>query len=1059
MGGTVREGRGIKMHASKVLAIAIFAGAALTGGAMLTATARAAADSQAAVSGTQSPPRSISDITAILDQERPDPVKAAQLREAADAVPPPGTSGADLVEFLYRRAGAAGEMGRLSQQLADLRQAMGLADVHGGPILSIARDLTSAEQVAGNLRSSLEAARKRWELTKDDRGARRAGALSILIRAEIAAGHIDEAARNLEQLRDIANNVPPRMPTDTRIAIGGFVADAESRFFELTGKREKAEEAIRRAIEGAQKQLETSTDAGARRTTETRLNGLMRQRSALLQHLGRYVEAEVLVRDVLLRDLRRNGKYSPATARSVAGLQKTILAQGRFAEAEKLGRAVEEILAGIGMAPNSIVLLTSRVFRAKSLAAEGKWTEAQAIIDQVEADIGGDQALHDVTLGDALESIQIRYRNGRTEAGLEAATRIYQLRLTRLGDKSYLTAEALGYRAMGLFEIGRHREALAAFRAAIPILIANSRQVDIDDDAVASARDLRRKAIFDSYVALLAWIHRNGPGEAGFDVAGEAFLVADAARGGAVQRAVAQSSARAAARDPDLAALVRDEQDMLRDIGALYGLLTTQLAVPADQRDEGVAVSLRKQIDSVRTERATIREKLERRFPDYVRLIDPLPARLGQVREALNDGEALVTTYVTDSATFIWAFGKAGEVAFAGAPLGREKLEVSVTQLRRALDPNAATLEDVPDFDLVLANHLYQALLEPVSAAWKAKNNLIVVSDGPLGQLPFSVLPTAAIRLGADSSLPFDRYRQVPWLARTHSVTVMPTVTTLIALRALQAPAQPPRAFIGFGDPIFSDEQLVSSDNLLAMRGGRKDKGRPIVLRSLPKMEGVDSAELGFLPRLPDTAEEIRSMARAAKADMSRDLFIGRAANESAVADAKLSEYRVVAFATHGLIPGDLNGLTEPALALTAPHIAGATGKGDGLLTMGEIFELKLNADWVVLSACNTGTGSGAGAEAVSGLGRAFFYAGTRALLVSNWPVETTSARALTTRVFERQAAEPSLSRAEALQQASIELIDGQGYVDPGTAKPVFSYAHPIFWAPFTVVGDGGGRQ
>ena len=161
--------------------------------------------------------------------------------------------------------------------------------------------------------------------------------------------------------------------------------------------------------------------------------------------------------------------------------------------------------------------------------------------------------------------------------------------------------------------------------------------------------------------------------------------------------------------------------------------------------------------------------------------------------------------------------------------------------------------------------------------------------------------------------------------------------------------------------------------------------------------------------------------------------------------------------AVHGLVPGDLNGLTQPALALSSPAVAG--GKDDGLLTMGEILGLKLDADWVVLSACNTASGKGAGAEAVSGLGRAFFYAGTRALLVSNWPVETTSARALTTDLFRRQAKDRTLSRAEALRRTMLALIDQRGYVDRASNKTVFSYAHPIFWAPFSLVGDGGGAR
>ncbi len=122
---------------------------------------------------------------------------------------------------------------------------------------------------------------------------------------------------------------------------------------------------------------------------------------------------------------------------------------------------------------------------------------------------------------------------------------------------------------------------------------------------------------------------------------------------------------------------------------------------------------------------------------------------------------------------------------------------------------------------------------------------------------------------------------------------------------------------------------------------------------------------------------------------------------------------------------------------------------------MGEILGLKLDADWIVPSACNTASGQGAGAEAVSGLGRVFFCAGTCALLVSNWPVGTTSAKALTTDIFRRQAAEPGLGRAEALRQAMVALIDGPGRVDDA-GRSVFSYAHPIFWAPFSLIGDGG---
>jgi CHAT domain-containing protein len=216
---------------------------------------------------------------------------------------------------------------------------------------------------------------------------------------------------------------------------------------------------------------------------------------------------------------------------------------------------------------------------------------------------------------------------------------------------------------------------------------------------------------------------------------------------------------------------------------------------------------------------------------------------------------------------------------------------------------------------------------------------------------------------------------------------------------------------------------------------------------------GVDSADLAMLPRLPDTADELQSIAQSLKIDPAKVLHLRKDANEHNIKQMDLARFRVVAFATHGLVPGELNGLTQPALALTAPEVAGVSG--DGLLTMEEVLALKLNADWVVLSACNTATGASAGAEAVSGLGRAFFYAGARTLLLTNWSVYSVPAAMLVTDIFRHQASDPQLTRAQALRHAMLALMDGPGFVDPGSKTEV-TYAHPVFWAPYTIVGDGG---
>jgi CHAT domain-containing protein len=135
----------------------------------------------------------------------------------------------------------------------------------------------------------------------------------------------------------------------------------------------------------------------------------------------------------------------------------------------------------------------------------------------------------------------------------------------------------------------------------------------------------------------------------------------------------------------------------------------------------------------------------------------------------------------------------------------------------------------------------------------------------------------------------------------------------------------------------------------------------------------------------------------------------------------------------------------EPALLLTPPETA--SDEDDGLLTASEVATLKLNADWVVLSACNTAAGNSIGGDALSGLARAFFYAGARALLVSHWYVDSKATVALITKSFDALKADPKIGRAEALRRAMASLVAARGWT-----------AHPSAWAPFVVVGEGAAR-
>jgi CHAT domain-containing protein len=188
-------------------------------------------------------------------------------------------------------------------------------------------------------------------------------------------------------------------------------------------------------------------------------------------------------------------------------------------------------------------------------------------------------------------------------------------------------------------------------------------------------------------------------------------------------------------------------------------------------------------------------------------------------------------------------------------------------------------------------------------------------------------------------------------------------------------------------------------------------------------------------------------LAKALNANNEQDVFLGKNASRDSVLKADLSQRRIIAFATHGLIAGEYPGMDQPALALANPG-----GGQHGLLSLDDILTLKLDADWVVLSACNTAAGDGRGGEAVSGLGRGFFYSGSRSLLVTHWPVETVSAQKLVVGVFNELGNAPQIIRAEALRRSMLKVMSEDG----GEGKLRFSYAHPIFWAPYALVGDGG---
>ena len=426
--------------------------------------------------------------------------------------------------------------------------------------------------------------------------------------------------------------------------------------------------------------------------------------------------------------------------------------------------------------------------------------------------------------------------------------------------------------------------------------------------------------------------------------------------------------------------------------------------------------------------------------------------------------------------TFVWAITKK-DVRWVRSDLGRKALTREVQALRCGLDYLAwqgsgcreltgtqYALEDYLDgkalpFDLPRAHRLYKVLLGKFADLIKGKQLLLVLS-GPLTQLPFQVLvsePPAN-----------DDLKRAAWLVRDHAVTVLPAVSSLAALRRIGRPSLARKPYVGFGNPLLDGPDSRYADYARQAREKqscayfarqRVARGLPAAAGSSPLQTGVTTLQMNgatadtvllrrFSP-LPETADELCAVAQDIAADANAT-FLGASATEHAVKAASesglLAQYRFVHFATHGAMAGELRGSADPGLVLTPPQTA--SEDDDGYLSASEIAALKLDADWVILSSCNTAAGAAANAEALSGLVRAFIYAQAQALLVSHWAVDSAATVKLITITMHEIANDKSVGGAQALRRAMLALIEkGEGFE-----------AHPAYWAPFIVVGEGARR-
>ncbi len=502
--------------------------------------------------------------------------------------------------------------------------------------------------------------------------------------------------------------------------------------------------------------------------------------------------------------------------------------------------------------------------------------------------------------------------------------------------------------------------------------------------------------------------------------------------------------------------------------------------------------ALRRQLGETEATLERIDQAVLRAFPVHSNLYRSTSSNLEDVKAALRADEALVFILDTSARgsiaeeTFVWVITKEA-TRWVRSDWGTKRLTDEVHALRCGLDLNAwrpggemncaaslgvGSASPPPPgaplpFNVQRAHALYGQLFGGVEDIIRNKH-IYVVPSGTLSSIPFNVLVTEPQReaIPISSSARSDKfgYAHVPWLGMRQPLTVLPAVSSLSALRKVARPSRAGDLYSGWGAPALDGNASCVKPDLPgscpSVRSlsdgtsrGASFLSRVVGSRSVSRSNGPmfrngrgDPAEVRKLCPLPDTAHELKCVAESLGA-LSSALRLGDDMNKRAFKQAKLDNYRIIHLATHGLMSGEVRALVaqggEPALVFSPKQTGNV--EDDGLLTASEIGGLKLDAEWVILSACNTAAGGQDGNEALSGLAKAFFYAGARALLVSHWEVNSEAAVVLVTEAMAELSRDGGVGRSEAMRRAMGRLI----------ATPDGLAAHPMMWAPFVVVGEG----
>lgn len=974
-----------------------------------------------------------------------------------------------------RRATLLQALGRLHDAKASFIEAREIAERAFGPdhvnVSSILNDTGLLYKQMGDLKGATELYRRALEIRERTLGPEHPAVGLVLSNQAallVTEGRFNEAAPLFRRAIAISENA---YSTNGDPELGRSLNNLATLYW-AQGRFAEAEPLFKRAlgiIEGKFGPAHVAVSAA--------LNNI----AALYQDQGRASEAEPL----FLRSLAIREAALGPTHKDV-GESANALAWFYHKAANQLDKAEPLYQRAISITENAIGPEHATVGALRNNLAvlyfdQKRYAEAEPLFRRAIAIRQTALGIRHSDVGQSMYRLACLYKEqGRLEEALDLHEDALEIRIAALGPQHPDVVQSLDSVAE-LFEAQKQwRKAVDISRRARDIVVNRAKNGALSGTAFSQESGRREIAlgrrVFARLVRSLWHDTRAGGGARG--ALAEAFLAANWADQTEAGAALAQMSLRQAKGDGRLANLVREQQDLGSRWQALDRQLYASVARDIGERKGDDETKIRSDVADVERQRASVDDTIRREFPEYFELAQPNPLSIVEVQKHLRPKEILLQYLVTDQDVFIFAISNRGS-RWARSKLDPASLSRHVATLRCGLDGtawadeacrqllNLEPIEVVVDnerfpvlpFSARHAHAMYADLVKPFTRM--GGERLLVVATGPLASLPFHVLLTQESPVPIVTRL--TDFDGLPWLGTRSAITVLPTASSLRALRQFVKPGQGKRQYIGFGNPELdgSDPDLAraarqrqtcsdtaANPSRIVLRGAKK----AIALSAIMRSGNADVANLRTQSPLPETADELCDVAHGLGV-ADDEVKLGQHATESVIKDLSdagtLAQYRVVHFATHGVLAGQVTGAADPGLILTPPREgdldAEKLQRDDGYLSASEIATLKLDADWVILSACNTAAADGHSSEALSGLARAFFYAGSHSLLVSHWEVSSIAAVKLTTRTLSLLRSDATNSRSEALRRSMRNLMKTGSMID----------RHPSQWAPFVVVGEG----